>query len=56
MNLWEHKDAKEKRKIRCEEKRYEGKSSIQIIMNFKLIFSRQASTGVIWGMAKGMLA
>lgn len=42
---------KDKRKIRREEKRYEAKSSSQIIMNFafpmKLLFIRQASTSVM---------
>lgn len=48
----EHKDVKDKRKIRFEEKRYERKSIIQIIMNLKLLFSKQSSTSVM-GYGKG---
>lgn len=46
-----NKYVKDKRKIRCEEKRYEGKSSIQI-MNFELLSSSQASISVM-GYGKG---
>jgi len=33
--------------VRCEGKRWEEKSSIQMIMNFKLVFSRPAGTDLI---------